>query len=146
VATSRAVGALGKVKTNLDSGLFQAIQYAGIEALERNGKVPEELSRIYQERRDLVVNGLRACGLDPFVPKATFYVWCPVPGKGDSRSFARSLLLNTGVVVTPGVGFGEHGEGYFRVSLTAAKDRLEEALYRIRKAEEVLSGASCRVP
>lgn len=145
VGNERAVAALGKVKTNIDSGLFQAIQYAGIEALERNGNVPGESSRIYQERRDLVVNGLQACGLDPFVPKATFYVWCPVPGKGDSRSFARALLLKTGVVVTPGVGFGEHGEGYFRVSLTAAKDRLEEALYRIRKAEQVLSGASCRI-
>ncbi|MEW6444278.1 MAG: LL-diaminopimelate aminotransferase [bacterium] len=142
VGNEEAIAALGKVKTNIDSGLFQAIQYAGIEALERNGKVPQEFSRTYQERRDQVVEGLRACGLDPFVPKATFYVWCPVPGNGDSRSFARTLLLETGVVVTPGVGFGEHGEGYFRVSLTAPSDRLEEALFRLQQAADLFAEKS----
>jgi len=139
VGNERAIAALGKVKTNIDSGLFQAIQVAGIEALERNGKVPRELSTVYQERRDQVIQGLRACGLSPFVPSATFYVWCPVPGRKDSRTFAGALLQKTGVVVTPGVGFGEHGEGYFRISLTAPKHRLEEALFRIQKAPEILA-------
>lgn len=141
VGNERAIAALGKVKTNIDSGLFQAIQHAGIEALERNEKVPRELSIVYQDRRDQVVRGLRACGLNPFVPKATFYVWCPVPGRRDSRAFAGALLQKTGVVVTPGVGFGEHGEGYFRISLTAPKQRLEEALLRIQKAAEIFSSA-----
>lgn len=146
VGNEKAVTALGKVKTNIDSGLFQAVQYAGIEALERNGKIPQELSKVYQDRRDQVIAGLKACGLKPFVPKATFYVWCPVPGKKDSRTFARTLLVNTGVVVTPGVGFGQHGEGYFRISLTAPKHRLEEALIRIQGVSNLFEASGCEVP
>jgi len=133
VGNEDAVSALGKVKTNIDSGIFQALQVAGIEALSRGEKIPHKLCEIYRARRDLVVDGLRSSGLDPFEPKATFYVWCPVPGGRDSKEFCKRLLVESAVVVTPGVGFGKHGEGYFRISLTQPEDRLKEALLRIRQ-------------
>jgi LL-diaminopimelate aminotransferase len=133
-----AVAGLGKVKTNIDSGVFQAIQYAGVEALLRNGKIPEQLSEIYQKRRDQVIEGLRACGLNPFVPRAAFYVWCPVPGGTDSKAFAGRLLTEACVVVTPGVGFGENGEGYFRITLTQSEEKLAEALGRIQAVAKEL--------
>jgi LL-diaminopimelate aminotransferase len=132
VGNRDAVAGLGKVKTNIDSGVFQAVQYAGVEALLRNDRVPEQLSKIYQKRRDRVVEGLRASGLSPFVPRAAFYVWCPVPGGMGSKEFAKRLLVEAGVVVTPGVGFGDHGEGYFRITLTQSEEKLEEALVRIQ--------------
>jgi LL-diaminopimelate aminotransferase len=131
VGNEAAVAGLGKVKTNIDSGVFQAVQLAGVEALLRDGEIPRQLSEVYQRRRDRVVEGLRSSGIDPFVPKATFYVWCPVPGGMESREFAKRLLTEAGVVVTPGVGFGQYGEGYFRISLTQPEEILEEALVRI---------------
>jgi LL-diaminopimelate aminotransferase len=138
VGNEEAVAGLGKVKTNIDSGVFQAIQYSGVEALLRNGKIPEQLSRIYQKRRDQVIEGLRVCGLNPFVPRAAFYVWCPVPEGTDSKAFAGKLLAEAGVVVTPGVGFGEHGEGYFRITLTQSEEKLAEALVRIQDVAKAL--------
>ena len=138
VGNEDAVAGLGKVKTNIDSGVFQAVQYAGVEALLGNDEIPRQLSEIYQRRRDRVVEGLRACGLDPFVPRATFYVWSRVPGGMDSKAFAKRLLLEAGVVVTPGVGFGEHGEGYFRIALTQSEEKLEEALVRIQRVAKQL--------
>jgi LL-diaminopimelate aminotransferase len=138
VGNEDAVAGLGKVKTNIDSGVFQAIQYAGVEALLRNGEIPARLSDIYQKRRDRVVEGLRSCGLSPFVPRASFYVWCPVPGGMDSKAFAGRLLAEGGVVVTPGVGFGENGEGYFRITLTQSEEKLEEALVRIQSVAKEL--------
>ena len=138
VGNEDAVAGLGKVKTNIDSGVFQPIQYAGVEALLRNGKIPEQLSNIYQKRRDQVIEGLRSCGLNPFVPRAAFYVWCPVPEGMDSKTFAGRLLVEAGVVVTPGVGFGEHGEGYFRITLTQSEEKLEEALIRIQDVAKEL--------
>jgi LL-diaminopimelate aminotransferase len=138
VGNEDAVAGLGKVKTNIDSGVFQAVQHAGVEALLRNGEIPRKLSEIYQKRRDQVVEGLRSCGLNPFVPRATFYVWSPVPGGIGSKEFARRLLLEAGVVVTPGVGFGKHGEGYFRISLTQPESILEEALVRIQGVANAL--------
>ena len=132
VGNEDAVAGLGKVKTNIDSGVFQPVQYAGVEALLRNGEVPRKLNELYQRRRDRVIEGLRSCGLKPFVPKATFYIWCPVPGGIESKEFAKKLLVEAGVVVTPGVGFGEYGEGYFRISLTQPEEILEEAVVRIQ--------------
>jgi len=132
VGNEDAVAGLGKVKTNIDSGVFQPVQYAGVEALLRNGEVPRKLNELYQRRRDRVIEGLRSCGFKPFVPKATFYIWCPVPGGIESKEFAKKLLVEAGVVVTPGVGFGEYGEGYFRISLTQPEEILEEALVRIQ--------------
>jgi LL-diaminopimelate aminotransferase len=136
VGNRNGVAALGKIKTNIDSGVFQAIQHAGVEALEHGDETPVKLSRVYLKRRDMVIKGLQMCGIRPFISKATFYVWSPVPEKEGSREFARRLLLNAGVVVTPGIGFGSHGEGYFRISLTAPEERLEEALHRIQKVAD----------
>ncbi len=133
-----AVATLGKVKTNIDSGVFQAIQYAAIEALEHHRDFPKAISAVYQQRRDMVLQTLQRCGIRAFFPKATFYVWSAVPGGQSSKAFANQLLQATGVVVTPGVGFGAHGEGYFRISLTAPEDRLEEALHRIEHTEPIV--------
>lgn len=133
VGNRDVIAALGKVKTNIDSGIFQAIQYAGIEALEGDQSCVEEMKRIYQERRDIMVEGLREVGLSVKPPKATFYLWVRVPEGYTSKEFASHLLRNGGIVVTPGIGFGKHGEGYIRMALTVDKDRLKEAVERIKK-------------
>ncbi len=133
VGNRDVIAALGKVKTNIDSGVFQAIQYAGIEALEGDQSCVEEMRRVYQERRDIMVQGLREAGLHVDPPKATFYLWVPVPKGYTSKEFASHLLGNGGIVVTPGIGFGRYGEGYIRVALTVDRDRLIEAVERIKK-------------
>ena len=133
VGNRDVIAALGKVKTNIDSGVFQAIQYAGIEALEGDQSCVEEMKGIYQERRDIMVQGLREAGLPVDPPKATFYLWVPVPEGYTSKEFASHLLGNGGIVVTPGIGFGRHGEGYIRMALTVDRDRLIEAVERIKK-------------
>jgi len=122
---------LGKVKTNLDSGIFQAVQIAGIEALKSSGGDTGRLLDIYRERRDIFVGRLNAMGWDIPKPKATFYIWAPVLPGYDSMSLVLSLLEETGIVTTPGVGFGGSGEGFIRMSLTIDKKRLEEAAERI---------------
>jgi len=127
------VAGLGKVKTNVDSGAFQAVQCAGIAALTGGDRASEGIRRIYQERRDVLIPGLRALGLDPVIPKATFYVWIPVPKGYTSASFCAHLLEKTGIVTTPGSGFGKRGEGYVRIALTKEKGRIREALSRMRK-------------
>ncbi|HET7875984.1 MAG TPA: LL-diaminopimelate aminotransferase [Methylomirabilota bacterium] len=128
-----AVGGLGRVKTNVDSGVFQAIQEAGIAALTGPQDVSEQYRRIYQERRDVVVAGLKRLGWAVDVPKATFFVWAPVPGGLDSRTFAARLLDEAGCVVTPGVGFGPSGEGFYRIALTIDAKRLAEAMARLKR-------------
>jgi LL-diaminopimelate aminotransferase len=133
VGNPDAVGGLGKIKTNVDSGAFQAIQEAGIAALTGPQDVPERYRETYQERRDIVVQGLRKLGWEVDVPRATFFVWAPVPTGGDSRAFATRLLEEAGVVVTPGVGFGPSGEGFYRVALTLNADRIAEAMERLQK-------------
>jgi LL-diaminopimelate aminotransferase len=133
VGNATAIAGLGKIKTNVDSGAFEAIQEAGTVALTGPQDIPREYCRTYQERRDVVVQGLRKLGWDVEVPKASFFVWAPVPTGGDSRAFAARLLEEAGVVVTPGVGFGPSGEGFYRIALTIAKDRLAEAMERLQK-------------
>ncbi|MBI3628042.1 MAG: LL-diaminopimelate aminotransferase [Candidatus Rokubacteria bacterium] len=133
VGNPDAVGGLGKIKTNVDSGAFQAIQEAGVAALTGPQDVPERYRTTYQERRDIVVQGLRTLGWEVDVPRATFFVWAPVPTGGDSRAFATRLLEEAGVVVTPGVGFGPSGEGFYRVALTLGADRIAEAMERLQK-------------
>jgi LL-diaminopimelate aminotransferase len=133
VGNAAAVAGLGKIKTNVDSGAFEAVQEAGTAALTGSQDVPEQYRATYQQRRDVVVDGLRRLGWDVDVPKATFFVWAPVPGGTDSRAFATRLLEEAGVVVTPGVGFGESGEGFYRIALTVGVDRLAEAMERLRK-------------
>jgi LL-diaminopimelate aminotransferase len=133
VGNKDAVNGLGAVKSNLDSGVFQAVQRAGIEAIRANRESVKELQRIYARRRDIVVEGLRAAGFAVDPPKATFYVWVPVPSPYTSASLAAKLLIEAGVVVTPGNGFGEPGEGYVRLALTEDEHRLMEATGRIKR-------------
>ena len=133
VGNVELVAGIGKVKTNVDSGAFQAVQGAGIEAMESSDEATDPIRRTYQDRRDVLVPGLRALGLDPVFPKATFYVWIPVPKGYTSASFCAHLLEKTGIVTTPGSGFGKSGEGYVRIALTKGKGQIREALSRMRK-------------
>jgi LL-diaminopimelate aminotransferase len=132
VGNAAAVAGLGKVKTNVDSGVFGAVQEAGVAALTGPQQVSEQYRRTYQERRDVVVAGLRSLGWEVDVPKAAFFVWAPVPGGLDSRTFAARLLDEVGCVVTPGVGFGPSGEGFYRIALTIDAKRLAEAMGRLK--------------
>ncbi len=133
VGNPELVGGLGKVKTNVDSGVFQAVQGAGIAALGSGESATDRIRRTYQERRDLLLPGLRALGLDPVTPAATFYVWIPVPEGYTSASFCTHLLTKAGIVTTPGNGFGKSGEGYVRIALTKDKERIREALDRMKR-------------
>ncbi len=135
VGNPSIIEGLGKIKTNVDSGIFQAVQEAAIEALSGDQSCVEEYRKIYKDRRDLVVSELEKMGYEVFYPKATFYVWVKTPDNVDSRTFCGKVLEETGVVVTPGVGFGAHGEGYFRIALTVNKERLTEALSRIKNVK-----------
>jgi LL-diaminopimelate aminotransferase len=127
------VDALARVKENLDSGTVSAVQVAGIAALKRQGELTPPLIEVYRRRRDLFVAGLRQAGFEVMAPRATFYVWVPVPRGTDSLHFATRLLEEAGVVATPGVGFGAAGEGYIRFSLTSPEARLSEAVERLKK-------------
>jgi LL-diaminopimelate aminotransferase len=127
------VSGLGRVKTNIDSGLFQAIQEAGAEALNRLDTPLPETIQIYERRRNVMVNGLREIGLEVDRPKATFYLWIQVPTGYTSTQFATLLIEQAGIVATPGNGFGEAGEGYIRMALTVGEARLEEAIERLRR-------------
>ncbi|MFQ5881132.1 MAG: LL-diaminopimelate aminotransferase [Candidatus Methylomirabilales bacterium] len=122
---------LGRVKTNLDSGVFQAIQYAGIEALKGPQDCVAMHSKIYQERRDVLVDGLNSLGWNVIRPQASFYVWIPVLSGYTSTELAKRLLREAGIVTTPGVGFGPHGEGFIRAALTVPVERIREAVQRI---------------
>ncbi len=134
VGNAKVIAGLGKIKTNVDSGLFEAIQMAGIEALEGPQEPQAELRRMYQRRRDVLVGGLRQIGLDVDAPAASFYVWFPVPKGQTSAGFAKLLLEKAGIVATPGNGFGDAGEGYARMTLCLPEQRLQEAVERIRTA------------
>ena len=132
VGNKEAIGGLGAIKTNIDSGAFQAVQLAAIKALTGPQDCVAQMRKIYQERRDVMVEGLMGAGFEVRKPKATFYLWVKVPDGYTSAEITTRLIEETGVVVTPGNGFGEAGEGYFRIALTQDKDRLKEAVERIR--------------
>ena len=132
---ARVIEALGRIKSNIDSGVFQAIQAAAIEGLLGNQDSIQEICKIYQERQDIVIEGLSALGWKVERPKATIYVWTKVPNGYTSASFCELILEKAGVVVTPGNGYGEYGEGYFRISLTIKTERLREALKRIKDTQ-----------
>lgn len=125
---------LGAVKTNIDSGVFQAVQEAAIAALTGDQLCVEQMRSTYEKRRDHLVEGLQSLGLKAQKPSATFYVWFPTPEKYSSIEFTAHLLKETGVVVTPGNGFGDAGEGFVRMTLTQTEERIQEALERIRNA------------
>ncbi|MDD4956576.1 MAG: LL-diaminopimelate aminotransferase [Candidatus Omnitrophica bacterium] len=128
------INGLAKVKSNIDSGIFTAIQIASIEALKKADNVKAVLSRLYQGRRDVLVDGLRKAGWNVPSPKATFYVWAPVFGAYDSMSLAKDMLEKADIIVTPGNGFGPNGEGYVRMALTVGEETIKEAVSRIKNA------------
>ena len=128
-----AVAALNAVKENVDNGMLRGIQFAAARALNAAEELLPQVNAVYERRRDLVVDALNAAGWRLEKPKATIYVWAPVPERfaGDSGAFVAELLERTGVMVTPGRGYGEWGEGYFRLSLTYPEETLRKAVERI---------------
>jgi LL-diaminopimelate aminotransferase len=122
-----------RLKTNIDSGLFDAVQLAGAAALLGPKEPLEEQNAIYLRRRDLVVGALQAIGVDVTAPKGTIYVWAPVPEGHTSTSFVELVLEEAAVVISPGSMYGPSGEGFFRISLTTPDDRIEEAVARMRE-------------
>jgi len=127
------VAALAKVKSNIDSGIFSALQLAAIAALDGPQEHLRKMCDIYQERRDILVEGLKSLGWHTQKPKATFYVWIKTPKNAHSMHFAQTLLDKANIVATPGVGFGKFGEGYIRMAMTVPKERIKEAVQRIQK-------------
>ena len=128
------IAALARVKSNCDSGVFQAVQIAAITALKTDPETIEETRSLYQERRDYLINGLRSIGWKITPPKASFYVWAKIPKVfNSSMEAAQAFLDKADIVATPGVGFGQSGEGYIRMTLTVSKERINEAVERLRK-------------
>ena len=133
VGNPEAVNALMRVKSNLDSGIFSAVQLAGIAALEGPQDVIDEHNAAYQRRRDRLVPVLRGMGLEVDFPRASLYVWAKLPEGVKSGEFAARLIEEVNVVVTPGRGYGEAGEGFIRCSLTLPDDQLDRALERLAR-------------
>ncbi len=130
VGNAEAVAAYWKLKTNQDSGMFEAVQLAAAAALDAGP--PPEMPGVYQRRRDLVCDALAEIGVDVTPPKGTIYVWAPVPEGHDSASYCELVLEETGVVISPGSAYGPNGEGFFRIALTVPDERLAEAVERLR--------------
>jgi LL-diaminopimelate aminotransferase len=129
----QVVAALAKVKSNIDSGIFQAIQIAGIAALKEGSGVIEANNKIYSERAQVFVDGLKNLGWKVDKPKATFYVWAKIPRKAKSSiEFAQILLDRANIVATPGIGLGKYGEGYVRFAMTVDKEKIKEAVERMK--------------
>ena len=128
-----AVSSYWRLKTNVDSGLFEAVQLAGAAALEGPRERIAEMNEIYARRRDLVVGALREIGVDVEKRKGTIYVWAPVPEGHTSTSFAELVLEEAAVVISPGSMYGPSGEGFFRISLTTPDERITEAVERMRE-------------
>ncbi len=135
VGNPEVIQGLGTVKSNIDSGIFQAIQKAGIAALTGPQDFRREQLEIYQTRRDILVDGLNSLGWKVDRPRATFYVWCPVPDGTGSAAFAKRLLEEVGVVVTPGVGLGPSGEGFVRMAMTRPEAEIRIALERFGRLD-----------
>ena len=132
VGNAAAIAQYWKLKTNVDSGLFEAVQVAGAAALTESQEPVREMAAVYSRRRDLVIGALREIGIDIEPPRGTIYVWAPVPAGHTSASFAEEVLEQAGVVVSPGSAYGPNGEGFFRISLTVPDERLTEAVERMR--------------
>ena len=135
VGNAEAVQALATIKSNIDSGAFKAIQFAAAEALTGSQECVEENNRIFEERRNILYDGLSSLGFKFEKPKATFYMWVPVPKGETSSSFTEKLLEKCGILVVPGSGYGPSGEGYVRFAITLPKDRIAEALQRLKKCK-----------
>ena len=133
VGNADAIQTYWRLKTNVDSGLYEAVQLAGVAALSAGPHAVEEMNAIYARRRDLVVSALRDIGVDVAAPKGTIYVWAPVPEGHTSTSFAELALEQAAVVISPGSMYGPSGEGFFRISLTTPDERITEAVERMRE-------------
>ena len=133
VGNAEMIAGLLKLKTNIDSGMFDAIQMAAVPMLEGPQDFVAEMRAVYLRRRDLVIAALNAVGIDVPPPKGTIYIWVPVPDGHTSVSFAELVLEQAAVVVSPGSSYGPNGEGYVRLSLTLPDDRLREAVARIEQ-------------
>jgi LL-diaminopimelate aminotransferase len=135
VGNAEAIEHYWRLKTNIDSGLFEAVQLAGIAALSPDTDGDKrEMNALYARRRDLVVDALRSIGVDVTPPKGTIYIWAPVPaGFENAAAYCEHVLENAGVVISPGGAYGPNGEGFFRISLTTPDDRLLEAVDRLGK-------------
>jgi len=133
IGNAEILDGLGQIKANIDSGAFNAVQEAGIAALESDQSSVTAMQKLYEERRDVLVTGLHEAGLEVEPPKATFYVWCKTPKGMKSADFTSLLLQKAGIVTTPGNGFGDPGEGFVRFALTVGKERMQEAVDRIKK-------------
>jgi LL-diaminopimelate aminotransferase len=135
VGNAQAVEDYWRLKTNIDSGMFDAVQLAAVAALSPEGDAAaREMSEVYQRRRDLVVGALREIGVDVQAPKGTIYIWAPVPEGHTSESYCELVLEESAVVVSPGGAYGPNGEGFFRISLTIDDARLTEAVERMRSS------------
>lgn len=134
VGNPAIVDAVGRLKSNIDSGIFRPVQYAAIEALSLPTSWLEQRNLVYKQRRNLLVEGCNALGMRTQMPKAGLYVWAGVPQGMTSRDFANWLFDATGVFVTPGTNFGAAGEGYLRISMTAPDERIDTALHRMKAA------------
>jgi len=132
VGNRHVIRTLREIKTNIDSGVFQAVQEAGIKALNMNGEALEGIKKVYQKRRDVLVMGLKNIGWEIKAPKATFYLWTKVPDNLSSMDFSARLLQECGVVVTPGIGFGPAGKGYIRMALTVEEKKIIRAIEKIK--------------
>jgi len=134
VGNAEALDHYWRLKTNIDSGMFEAVQLAAAAVLADGAEAAREMSAVYQRRRDMVCDALREIGVDISPPKGTIYVWAPVPDGHDSASYCELVLEESGVVVSPGSAYGPNGEGFFRISLTVADERLAEAVERLRSS------------
>jgi len=133
VGNRKVLAGLGKIKTNLDSGVFQAIQEAAIAALRMDNRALSVIRNIYKTRKDILYAGLRRLGLHAMNPAATFYIWVKAPSHYTSMKFVTDMVSKAGVLATPGNGFGDAGEGFVRFALTARESRIQEAVGRIGK-------------
>ena len=132
VGNAEAVEAYWRLKTNIDSGMFEAVQLAMAAALDQGP--PAGMTEVYARRRDMVCDALAEIGVRVEPPRGTIYVWAPVPAGHDSASFCELVLEESGVVVSPGASYGPNGEGFFRISLTVPDERLAEAVGRLRSS------------
>jgi LL-diaminopimelate aminotransferase len=134
LGNAEAIEHYWRLKSNIDSGMFEAVQLAAAAALNDGDDAPREMSRVYARRRDLVCDALREIGVDVTPPKGTIYIWAPVPEGHTSASYCELVLEESGVVLSPGGAYGPNGEGFFRISLTMDDDRLSEAVERLRES------------
>jgi LL-diaminopimelate aminotransferase len=135
VGSPVAVEALARTKTNIDSGIFVPVQDAAVVALTGDQSWLEKRNSVYRERRDLILDALHELGIQAAKSMASLYIWAQVPARYTSSEFATRLLLEASVSVTPGSAFGVHGEGYVRISLGMATDRIREAMRRLKQLE-----------